>query len=71
MLGALSDMTGSSAGTTGYGLSPAIGAVFAALLAFVGFQGVRSASAMLLRIYALGSVLLLTAGLLVGLPVSE
>ncbi len=63
LMGALSDMSGSA--TQGRGLMG--GAVMSAMVVFLGFQGVRSASPALLLCYALATVLLLGAGLLLGL----
>ena len=73
LMGSLSDMTGSSAASSSASsssssLSPAVGAVLSALLCMVGFQGVRGASPLLLRLFALGELLLLSLALLLGLP---
>ncbi len=72
LMGSLSDMTGSSASSSASSssssLSPAVGAVLSALLCMVGFQGVRGASPLLLRLFALGELLLLSLALLLGLP---
>lgn len=60
LLGSLTDMGASKAPRT------MIGAVVMAVLAFVGFQGVRTTAKSLLMVYAIGTAGLLFAGFVFG-----